>query len=224
MHHGADRRDNLQKTRDYSENLFATNNFGTPNDFTKLEAHLKQGIAVNEVGHNDWLTMIHRLAPYDKVGKPTMLMVIYNRHAFLITDIDKVTRSFACGECNAKFTRSWLLNRHKKHAMVLKPNLSATGVVCMHQKQTSKKHSFPAPFIPLGPDMTALCRSSNQSRFIRVDKVQKHIKTKCFRAAYTGLPVVRVTENQKALNCVACEQALSLRWERMRVCSHPSEV
>ena len=28
------------------------------------------------------------------------------------------------------------------------------------------------------------------------------LETRCFGEAYTGLPVVRVTENQKALNCV----------------------
>ena len=31
---------------------------------------------------------------------------------------------------------------------------------------------------------------------------QNEKKTRCFREAYTGLPVVRATENQKALNCV----------------------
>ena len=37
---------------------------------------------------------------------------------------------------------------------------------------------------------------------IRSETIRYSKKTRCFRDAYTGLPVVRVTENQKALNCV----------------------
>ena len=36
----------------------------------------------------------------------------------------------------------------------------------------------------------------------RMDVVDIILLTRCFREAYTGLPVVRATENQKALNCV----------------------
>lgn len=32
--------------------------------------------------------------------------------------------------------------------------------------------------------------------------------TRCFREEYTGLPVVHVTENQKALNCVVLNHSI----------------
>ena len=38
-------------------------------------------------------------------------------------------------------------------------------------------------------------------------------RTRCFREAYTGLPVVRVTENQKALNCVVLNYSIPVSEE-----------
>ena len=38
-------------------------------------------------------------------------------------------------------------------------------------------------------------------------------KTRCFREAYTGLPVVRVAENQKALNCVVLKYSIPVSEE-----------
>ena len=37
--------------------------------------------------------------------------------------------------------------------------------------------------------------------------------TGCFREAYTGLPVVRVTENQRALNCVVLKYSIPVSEE-----------
>ena len=37
--------------------------------------------------------------------------------------------------------------------------------------------------------------------------------TRCFREAYTGLPVVHVTENQKALNCVVLKYSIPVSEE-----------
>ena len=39
------------------------------------------------------------------------------------------------------------------------------------------------------------------------------VKTRCFREAYTGLPVVRATENQKALNCVVLKYSIPVSEE-----------
>ena len=38
-------------------------------------------------------------------------------------------------------------------------------------------------------------------------------KTRCFREAYTGLPVVRATENQKGLNCVVLKYSIPVSEE-----------
>ena len=39
------------------------------------------------------------------------------------------------------------------------------------------------------------------------------METRCFCEAYTGLPVVRVTENQKALNCVVLKYIIPVSEE-----------
>ena len=38
-------------------------------------------------------------------------------------------------------------------------------------------------------------------------------KTRCFREAYTGLPVVRATENENALNCVVLKYSIPVSEE-----------
>ena len=43
--------------------------------------------------------------------------------------------------------------------------------------------------------------------------VVKTFSTRCFREAYTGLPVVRATENQKALNCVVLKYSIPVSEE-----------
>ena len=39
------------------------------------------------------------------------------------------------------------------------------------------------------------------------------MQTRCFREAYTGLPVVRATENKKALNCVVLKYSIPVSEE-----------
>ena len=39
------------------------------------------------------------------------------------------------------------------------------------------------------------------------------VSTRCFRKAYTGLPVVSVTGNQKALNCVVLKYSIPVSEE-----------
>ena len=40
------------------------------------------------------------------------------------------------------------------------------------------------------------------------------VKTRCFCEAYTGLPVVRATENQKPLNCVVLKYSIPVSEEQ----------
>ena len=49
----------------------------------------------------------------------------------------------------------------------------------------------------------AVCRVTLISTLKFTSRTYFLHRTRCFREAYTGLPVVRATENQKALNCVA---------------------
>ena len=77
-----------------------------------LEKHYKQGIAAYLVLPNGDFVLLHTPANYHKVGTPTMNIGIYNDHAFLITDINKVTNNYTCGYCSARFTRADNLRRH----------------------------------------------------------------------------------------------------------------
>ena len=77
-----------------------------------LEKHYKQGIAAYLVLPNGDFVLLHTPANYHKVGIPTMNIGIYNDHAFLITDINKITNNYTCGQCSARFTRADNLRRH----------------------------------------------------------------------------------------------------------------
>ena len=48
---------------------------------------------------------------------------------------------------------------------------------------------------------------------LQFDNFLNYQKTRCFREAYTGLPVVRATENQKALNCVVLKYSIPVSEE-----------
>ena len=59
-----------------------------------------------------------------------------------------------------------------------------------------------------------MCTRLNQYAAREFRAFRLLIKTRCrFREAYTGLPVVRVTENQKALNCVALNYSIPVSEE-----------
>ena len=58
-------------------------------------------------------------------------------------------------------------------------------------------------------------QGSDWQNFYRHGKKKKlkKRKTRCFCEAYTGLPVVRATENQKALNCVVLKYSIPVSEE-----------
>ena len=51
------------------------------------------------------------------------------------------------------------------------------------------------------------------SSVVILDDSGTFCETRCFREAYTGLPVVRATENQKALNCVVLKYSIPVSEE-----------
>ena len=58
-------------------------------------------------------------------------------------------------------------------------------------------------------------QGSDRQDFYRHGKKKlKKRKTRCFCEAYTGLPVVRATENQKALNCVVLKYSIPVSEEQ----------
>ena len=47
----------------------------------------------------------------------------------------------------------------------------------------------------------------------KINEISTFLTTRCFCKAYTGLPVVRATENQKALNCVVLKYSIPVSEE-----------
>ena len=107
-----------RKTQELARIFFAAYNIPGNNitlkHFHLLERHFKQGIAAYTVLDNSDFILSHTPSRYDKIGSPTMTVGLHASHAFLITDINKVTNNYTCGECSARFTRADALTRHAK--------------------------------------------------------------------------------------------------------------
>ena len=107
VYRGARRLANTRKTQELARSFFTAYNIPSNNltlkHFHLLERHFKQGIAAYTVLDND-----------DNIGFPLITVGIHGSHAFLITDINKVTNNDTCGECSARFTRADNLTRHAK--------------------------------------------------------------------------------------------------------------
>ena len=112
VHQGAHIRDNVQRTRELARSFFAAHpqlhgnynvNVITLQHFHLLERHFKQGIAAYSVTNDGDFVLSYMPSRYDKVGHSTRTVGIYKVHAFLITDINKVTNNYTCGECLAGF-------------------------------------------------------------------------------------------------------------------------
>ena len=72
-------------------------------------------------------------------------------------------------------------------------------------------------YVAVQPDLDKTpCKWQLQSlglnRSLPVERILK--TTRCFCEAYTGLPVVRATENQKALNCVVLKYSIPVSEEQ----------
>ena len=117
VYHGADKQYNTRRTRELAQSFFAAHpklTVITLKQFHLLERHFKQGIAAYSVTNEGDFVLSYTPSRYDKVYQPTMTIGVYEEHAFLITDINKVTNNYTCGECMARFTRADNLNRHIK--------------------------------------------------------------------------------------------------------------
>ena len=130
VHQGADTRYNIQRTGELARSFFAAHpklTVITLQQFHLLEIHFKQGIAAYTVTNDGDFFLNYTPSYYDKVGPPTMTVGIYEAHAFLIPDINKVTSNYTCGECLARFTRSDALTRHIKRCTRGRTNISCPG-------------------------------------------------------------------------------------------------
>ena len=118
VHQGARRDRNVRITRQLAQSFLAAYPKILPpiavNKLYWVEQHFKQGIAAYTVTQAGDFVLSHTPARYDKVGRPTMTIGNYGGHAFLITDIKKVTNNYTCGDCGARFTQAYHLTRHAK--------------------------------------------------------------------------------------------------------------
>ena len=102
---GAKIRDNIRRTRELAQSFFAAHpklTAVTTQQFHLLERHFKQGIAAYSVTNEGDFVLGYTPSRYDKVYHQTMTIGLYEGRAFLITDINKVTNNYTCGECMAR--------------------------------------------------------------------------------------------------------------------------
>ena len=122
-----------------------------------FEKHFKQGIAAYTVTPDRNFVLAHAPAHYDQLGRPTMTIGIFEEHAFLITDINKVTQNFTCGDCGARFTQAGNLSRHAKTCSQLaKPSLIVREIRYLPLSRLSKR-----PFIPTAVSESRLLAGSS---------------------------------------------------------------
>ena len=110
-----------------------------------FETHFKQGIATYTVTPARDFVLAHAPAHYDQLGRPTMTIGIYEEHAFLITDINKVTQNFTCGDCGARLTQAGNLSRHSKTC-----SRGQTQFDCPGNQITAPELAFEKAFYPNG--------------------------------------------------------------------------
>ena len=89
--------------------------------------------------------LIHHPSHYNKVSHPTMTINIYENHAFLILNINKVTNNYTCGECMARFTRASDLTRHAPRC-----TRGLTEIACPGNQILAPESAFEKAFYPEG--------------------------------------------------------------------------
>ena len=74
--------------------------------FPLIENHFQQGVAGYEIDAEGAFALKYLFSRFDKIRVPQMDIGIYEEHALLITKLDKVTKYYACAECQARFTKN----------------------------------------------------------------------------------------------------------------------
>ena len=72
-----------------------------------------------------------------------MYIGLYEGHAFLITDINKVTNNYTCGECMARFTKSCDLTRHAPRCKLGKTEAAYPGNQILAPESAFEKAFYP---------------------------------------------------------------------------------
>ena len=148
VHWGAHVRDNMCKTRELEKSFFTQRpdlrNRLTDKHLSLLEKHFKQGIAAYTVQPNNDFLLTHVPANYDQVGRPLLNMGLYAGHAFLITDLKKVSGTYTCGDCQARFTRADNLVRHVANNC----SRGQTKINCLNNRIKAPSSAYEHAFYP----------------------------------------------------------------------------
>ena len=146
VHRGANKQFNTRRTRELAQSFFAAYpklTAITLQQFHLLERHFKRGIAAYSVTNDGDFVLSYTPSRYDKVRPSTITIGLYEGHAFLITDINKVTNNYTCGECMARFTRSDNLNRRIKTCTRGRANISCPGNRIFAPESAFEKAFYP---------------------------------------------------------------------------------
>jgi hypothetical protein len=116
-------------------------------DLKNVEATFKIGIRVYVPDENGTWLLIKQPAHYDVKGTEPMTLGYYNDHAFLISEINKVAKVFACPHCNQQFTKACNLQRHDEKELC---SGGKTKVICMGGKIRCPQSAYERAFYPRG--------------------------------------------------------------------------
>ena len=81
-----------------------------------------------------------------------MMTGVYRGHAFLIKDLEKVTKLFECAHCNARFTKSRDLSRQAERCTD-----GPAKIICPWNKVWALKYFYERAFHPRGKYGRAAC-------------------------------------------------------------------
>ena len=95
-----------------------------------------------------------------KEKNPPMTIGIFKEHAFLITDLEKVTNTCACAHCDARFTKSCHILRH-----AVSCTKGQTKIKCPGERIFAPQSLFERVFYPKGKfGIKACCWTEYESR------------------------------------------------------------
>ena len=111
---GAHHRFNTKRARELAECFFAAHDIPnrkiTRRHFSLIEKYFQQGVAAYEINEEVTFALKYLPSLFDKISISQMNIGIYKEHAFLITNLDKVTNNYSCAECQARFTQVYHLH------------------------------------------------------------------------------------------------------------------
>ena len=149
VHQGARKDRNTRRAQKLAESFFAAHDIPnrkiTRRHFPLIEKHFRQGIAAYEINEEGTFALKYLPSRFDKIGISQMNIGIYKEHAFLITNLDKVTHNYSCAQCQARFTKACDLWRHAETC-----TRGVTKVKCPGEGIKSPETAFEKVFYPSG--------------------------------------------------------------------------